>query len=213
MKPTPTMNHLTSFSCLALLSCATITSLHAQELRIGAGYTGSNVRESGNERWVGRAGYQVGADLLLGQRFFVKPGIHLQVRNLNYTVLGVGQDGLPNGVETEYRYTSRSLRVPVLAGVRLMAPVDEPDFNIYLMGGPTALIAINADLNNSSLNITTRSTQWYLGAGLGFEYKFLFLEGGYDVAMTNVFTGDGINTNPKVNNAYIAAGLRFVLKN
>jgi len=67
-------------------------------------------------------------------------------------------------------------------------------------------------LNNTSLSVSTRSTQWYLGFGMGLEYRFLFLEGGYDVAMTNVFTGEGINTNPKVNNLYLAAGLRFALK-
>lgn len=207
------MKHLISYSCIALLSFVTTTSLHAQELRIGGGYTGSNVRESGNEKWVGRAGYQLGVDFLIGQRLFVKPGLHLQVRNLNYTIVDVDANGNTTLSSTEYRYTSRALRVPVLVGLRLMDPADDPDFNVYVMAGPTALIGISADLDNSSLSVTTRSTQWYLGAGLGFEYKFLFLEGGYDVAMTNVFEGDGINTNPKVNNVYLAAGLRFILKN
>jgi len=207
------MKHLISYSCIALLSFAASSSLHAQELRIGGGYTGSNVRESGNEKWVGRAGYQLGVDLLLGQRLFVKPGVHLQVRNLNYTIAGVDANGNTTVSSTEFRYTSRALRVPVLVGLRLMDPANDPDFNVYVMAGPTALIGISADLDNSSLSVTTRSTQWYLGAGLGFEYRFLFFEGGYDVAMTNVFEGDGINTNPKVNNLYIAAGLRFVLRN
>jgi Outer membrane protein beta-barrel domain len=199
-------------SLVALLASASFTALHAQELRLGGGYTGSNVREAGTEKWKGRAGYMLGVDLLLGQRIFVKPGLHLQVRNLNYTVLGIGPNGEHDGTETEYKYTSRALRVPVLVGARLLAPAAENDFNMYVMGGPTALIAINADLDDNSLNVTTRSTQWYLGLGLGMEYKFLFLDGGYDVAMTNVFEGDGINTNPKVNNLYIAAGIRFVLK-
>jgi len=196
----------------AMMGIAAISTLQAQELRLGGGYTASNVRESGTENWVGRSGYQLGVDVLLGQRFFVKPGLHLHVRNLNYTVLGVGQDGLPNGERTEYRYTSRSLRVPALLGLRFVDPADESDFNMYLLAGPTALIGINADLDDNSLNITTRSTQWYLGFGLGVEYKFLFLEGGYDVAMSNAFKGDGINTNPKVNIVYLAGGLRFVLK-
>ncbi|MBK8500136.1 MAG: PorT family protein [Flavobacteriales bacterium] len=197
---------------VALLASASLTTLHAQELRLGGGYNSSNVRESGTEKWVGRAGYQLGVDLLIGQRLFVKPGIHLHVRNLRYTTIGIGQDGQPNGTENEFRYTSNSLRVPVLVGVRLLQPSEENDFNMYAMAGPTALIGMKADLNNNALNITTRNTQWYLGIGAGFEYKFLFLEAGYDVAMTNVFEGDGINTNPKVNNAYIAAGLGFMLK-
>lgn len=206
------MDRFVKLSLVVLLGSATLSPCLAQELRLGGGYTGSNVRDAGTARWVGRAGYQLGVDLLLGQRVFVKPGIHLQVRNMNYTVLGIGQNGEPDGSESEYKYTSRALRIPVLVGARLIAPTDESEFNMYVMGGPTALIAINADLDDNSLNVTTRSTQWYLGFGLGMEYKFLFLEGGYDVAMTNVFEGDGINTNPKVNNLYVAAGVRFELK-
>lgn len=199
-------------SIAAMMGIAAISTLQAQELRLGGGYTGSNVRKSGTENWVGRAGYQLGVDLVLGQRFFLKPGLHLQVRNLNYSVLGVGQDGLPNGTETEFRYTSRSLRVPALLGVRLLDPLDENEFNLYVVAGPTALIGIGADLNNSGFDITTRGTQWYLGFGGGMEYKFLFVEGGYDVALSNVFSGEGLNTNPKVNNVYLSGGLRFVLK-
>lgn len=206
------MERLSKMLCLAILSTATLSTLQAQELRLGGGYTGSNVRESGDERWVGRGGYQFGVDLLIGQRIFVKPGLHLQVRNLDYSIVDIDNNGLALSSSTEYRYTSRALRVPVLVGLRFIDPIDEPDFNVYVMGGPTALIGLSADTDNSTLTVSTRSTQWYLGAGLGFEYKFLFLEGGYDVAMTNVFNGDGINTNPKVNNAYIAAGLRFILK-
>lgn len=195
-----------------LLINGTATTLQAQELRLGGGYSGSNIRESGSEKWVGRAGYQFGVDVLIGERLFVKPGLHFQARNLRYTVLGIGANGDLDGTSSEYKYTSRALRIPVLLGVRLLEPNEENGFNAYVMGGPTALIAINADSDNNSLNVTTRSTQWYLGAGLGFEYKFIFLEGGYDVAMSNVFKGDGINTNPKVNNLYVAAGVRFGLK-
>lgn len=206
------MKHLIKLTLAFVIACGAPSWLSAQELRVGGGYSGSNIRESGAEKWVGRAGYQFGVDVLIGERLFVKPGLHLQVRNLRYTVLGVGQDGLPNGSASEYKYTSQALRIPVLAGVRLLAPPDGNGFNAYIMGGPTALVALKAKSDNNTLNVTTRSTQWYLGAGLGFEYRFLFLEGGYDVAMTNVFKGDGINTNPKVNNLYVATGLRFGLK-
>ncbi|MBK6341675.1 MAG: PorT family protein [Flavobacteriales bacterium] len=195
-----------------LLFNGAAATLQAQELRLGGGYSGSNIRESGSEKWAGRAGYQFGVDVLIGERLFVKPGLHLQVRNLRYTVQGIGPDGSFNGTASEYKYTSRALRIPVLLGARLLAPNEENGFNAYVMGGPTALVAINADSDNNSLNVTTRSTQWYLGAGFGVEYKFLFLEGGYDVAMTNVFKGDGVNTNPKVNNIYVCTGVRFGLK-
>ena len=207
------MNTLTSLSIIAFLGTAMLGPASAQELRLGGGYSGSIVDKAGTDNWKGRAGYQFGVDALLGQRFFIKPGIHMQYRNLNYTTVGVGQDGVSNGITTENRYTSKALRIPILAGIRLIAPATDTDFNMYIHAGPTALIGLSAEQDDNTLSFTTRSTQWYLGFGAGMEYRFVFLEGGYDVGMSNVFKGDGVNTNPKVNNLYVAAGFRLLLKN
>lgn len=213
----PWYNHLLrmlNFKTLAIsltLCVASAATLQAQELRLGGGYSGSKVDADGSDNWKGRAGYQYGIDVLLGNRFFLKPGIYMQVRNLDYTTEGLGQDGVANGITTETRYTSKALRIPLMGGIRLMEPTDESDFNVYVMGGPTALIGLNARSDNNSINVSTRSTQWYLGVGLGMEYRFLFLDAGYDVGMSNVFNGDGVNTNPRINNSHISAGLRFVL--
>ncbi len=197
---------------LSLLMCAAAaTTLQAQEIRLGGGYSGSKVDADGSDNWKGRAGYQYGLELLLGNRFFIKPGIYMQIRNLDYTTVGLGQDGVSNGIETETRYTSKALRIPLMGGIRLIDPTDDTDFNLYVTGGPTALIGLSTESDNNSLSFTTRGTQWYLGFGAGMEYRFLFVDAGYDVGMTNMFNGDGINTNPRINNSYITAGLRFVL--
>lgn len=194
-----------------LFSILTTVNAGAQEFRLGGGYNGSNVRETGEEQWIGRAGYQFGADVLMGGKWFLKPGVHLVVRNLNYTMAGVNPDGTLNGTGTEFRYTNRSLRVPLLAGRRLLDPASDPAFNVYIMGGPTALFNLSADLDNDALEVETRQSQWYLGFGGGVELSFLFLEAGYDVAMNNVFEGETFNTNPQVNNVYVAGGLRLNL--
>ncbi len=183
----------------------------AQEFRFSGGYNGSNVSEAGKEKWVGRAGYQFGADLLLGGTWYVRGGAHLQVRNLNYSIAGLDGNGGATGVETEFAYTSRSLRVPLSLGRRLLDPADEPPFNVYLFGGPTALFNLSADLDNDQLDVQTSATQWYIGFGGGAEFSFLFAEAGYDVAMTDVFQGEGFATNPKVNQVYVAAGVRLQL--
>jgi len=205
------MNPLHAFPLAALLSCAAISTAHAQDFRLGGGYTGSNVREAGEEQWIGRAGYQFGADLVLGRQWFVKPGIYLQVRNLNYSLAGTNEDGSPTGTDVEFRYTSRALRVPLMLGRRLLDPSDSPAVNIYIMGGPTALFGLTADLDNDELDAETKAAQWYLGFGGGAEISFIYLEAGYDVAMSNVFEGDAFDTNPMVNNLYLSAGVRLRL--
>lgn len=206
------MNAPRKFALIGLLVTSSFLTLQAQELRLGGGYSGSKVDADGSDNWKGRAGYQYGLEVLLGNRFFLRPGIYMQIRNLDYTTVGLGQDGKPNGITTETRYTSKALRIPLMGGIRLLDPAADPKgFNMYVTGGPTALIGLSTNTGENSLSFTTRSTQWYLGFGIGAEYRFLFLDAGYDVGMSNMFNGDGINTNPRINNSYITAGLRFIL--
>jgi hypothetical protein len=205
------MNHSARITLLALLVFILSMPMMAQQLRLGGGYSGSNVVEAGDEQWVGRAGYLLGADMAFGSTWFLRPGIFLNVRNLNYSIAGLDPNGDPTGTDVEFQYTSRSLRVPLHVGRRLFDPADDTALNIYLFAGPTALLNLNADLDNDALNVSTSPAQWYLGGGAGLEVAFLFVEAGYDVAMTNVFEGQTFRTNPKVNNAYALAGLRFNL--
>jgi hypothetical protein len=178
----------------------------AQEFHLSAGYNGSNVQKAGDEGWIGRGGYMFGADVKLGQRWFLEPGIHFMVRNLNFSYATAVD--IP---AQEFRYTERSLRVPLMLGLNLLDPAEDPPVNVSLMGGPTALIGLSSELDRNSLDITTRGTQWYLGFGGEVEMGFLFVNGGYDVAMSNVFDGDSFATNPKANFYHLAAGVRLKL--
>ncbi|MGV3638447.1 MAG: porin family protein [Flavobacteriales bacterium] len=198
---------------LVSLGLIGVGSMQAQEFRFGAGYNGSNVRDAGDERWVGRAGYHAGVDLVLGRLWFLRPGAHFQVRNLNYTLAGVDQNGDPFGSDVEFRYTDRSLRVPLLVGRRLIDPDDDPGLNVYVVGGPTALFNLSADLDNDQLEVRTTGTQWFIGAGAGLEIGFLFLEGGYNVAMSDIFDGEAFSTDPRVNQVLLSAGVRLRLAN
>jgi len=195
------------------LSIAMLSTVNAQEIRFGGGYNGSNVNKAGPERWVGKAGYQFGADVMLGNRWFVKPGIHFMVRNLNYTSALVDTSAVGGAQvgNVEFRYTDRWLMVPVHVGVHLLDPADDPAVNVYVQAGPTALFKLNADLDNDALTVTTNPAQWYLGGGAGVEISFIFVEAGYNVAMSNVFKGNDFQTNPKVNQFYITAGVRLKL--
>lgn len=183
----------------------------AQEVRLYGGYNGSNVAKSGAEDWRGQAGYQFGADVLIGNRWFLMPGIEFLVRNLNYSFTQTSPDGTTTIPDQEFKYTSRSLRVPVMLGLHLIDPESDPAVNIYLMGGPSAMMNLNADLGNDALDVETNNTQWYVGFGGGVELGFLFAEAGYDVAMSNVFKGSTFETNPKVNFLHINAGVRLRL--
>jgi len=196
------------------LSIAVLSTVSAQEIRLGGGYNGSNVNKAGTDRWTGRAGYQFGADVMLGNRFFVKPGIHFMVRNMNYTVVDTSTSPVANNVE--FRYTDRWLVVPVHVGVHLLDPADDHTVNAYIQAGPTALFKLNADLNSPNSTVTVNPAQWYFGGGAGIEISFVFIEAGYNVAMNKLFKDndsfrDRFDTNPKVNQLYVTAGVRLKL--
>lgn len=182
-----------------------------QELRVSGGYNGSNISETGKEKWVGKAGYQFGAELLLGNRWFVKGGAHFMVRNIGYSVAGVDDQGNPTDNVTEFRYTSQFLRVPIHGGFRFIDPKDEPVVNAYLMAGPTALFKLKAEFEEDAVDVDTNPAHWFIGAGAGLQFGPVFVEGGYDMAMNNVFRGSNFNTNPKVNQIYALIGVRLKL--
>lgn len=197
------MKHLTLLLPLLFL---TALPCSAQEFHLSVGYNGSNVSKATNEQWKGRGGYQFGADVLIGHRWFIKPGIHYVSRNLKFSYVNSADNST-----LERNYTSRSLSIPVMFGSYFLDPVENSEFNIYAMGGPTAFIGLKADMDGDELTVDTRPAQWYLGFGAGVEFGFLFLESGYDVAMTNVFKGEHLDTNPKVNYLHIIGGLRLNL--
>lgn len=195
--------------CLGGL-CLTMGT-YAQELRLSGGYNGSNVREAGDQRWTGRAGYQFGADIMLGNTWFARAGTHLMVRNLNYALLSSDTNGVSVQGNTEFRYTSRSLRVPLQVGRFVLDKRDDPTFNAYAFAGPTALFHLNARLEQDEFEVETAPVQWSIGFGGGAQYRFLFVEAGYDVAMNNIFEGEAPNTDPRVNQVYAVAGVRLEL--
>jgi len=136
----------------------------------------------------------------------LKPGLHYVSRNLYYSYT----DAIDLSTQ-EVKYKSNSLAIPLMVGTYFMDPRDEPGFNMYVMGGPTALIGLSSEANNDQFVVKTNPAQWYLGFGAGAEFGILFLEGGYDVAMSNVFKGDEFETNPKVNYLHLIAGVRLRL--
>ncbi|MBK7385178.1 MAG: hypothetical protein IPI81_17885 [Flavobacteriales bacterium] len=104
---------------------------------VSAYYNASNVREAGDEHWIGRGGYQFGIDALLGNnRLFVKPGMHFLVRNLRYTYSN-GTDVVAQTAHTPaVRPACRS------AGCAIGTdPATESEGEPLCNGEPTALIS------------------------------------------------------------------------
>lgn len=194
---------------LIALTAALPTLSQGQELRLSGGYNGSNVQPANGEGWTGRAGYQFGADLLLGDQMFLRTGLHLLVRNLDYTYAEANGQGIPDAPPEDFDYTSRSLRVPLQVGLHVLDPEKGTALNAYAVAGPSLLYTLNTRLSQDELEVTTTDMQGYLGFGLGATLGFLFIEGGYDVALSRAVETNF--TDPKVNMYYLMGGLRLQL--
>lgn len=192
---------------IATLAAVFTTPAIAQEFRLYAGGNATNVHETkdGNE-WSGRPGFQLGADLMLGKMFYLQPGVQFLVRQMKYTT--TAEEEIP---AFEYEYTSQAIRIPLMAGIHLFDPAEEPTVNVRFFGGPSYVIGLKAEFDDQGIEdvYTTRNDQWYLGFGGGMELGFLFLDAGYDVAMTNVFKGEDLETNPKANLLWANVGFRL----
>ncbi|MCB0791817.1 MAG: hypothetical protein H6595_12140 [Flavobacteriales bacterium] len=192
-----------------MLTLATSGTTDAQEIRLSGGYNGSDVGPAKSDGWVGRAGYQFSADLLLGHRLFFRTGTHFLVRNLNYSYVPANGDGVPSEVEQEYRYTERCLYVPAQLGFRFFDPVGDPTVNLYVVGGPSALFTLDTHLSDAELDVRSNSAMVLAGGGLGVTIGFLFVEGGYHAALDRSLHTS--LTDPKVNMYYIMGGVRLQL--
>lgn len=188
---------------------AAASSATAQEIRLSAGYNGSQVQEAGRDGWLGKGGYQFGADLLLGGQLFLRTGGHLLVRNLDYSYLRSDDNGLPETAPDDFDYTSRSLRVPAQVGFYLLDPEDSPGFNVYAVAGPSLVYALSTELDANELEVRTKDAQVYLGFGAGATLGFLFVEGGYDAALAR--SVETRLTDPKFNYYYLMGGVRLRL--
>lgn len=185
----------------------------AQELHVSGGYNATNVRESGDDpnAWTGRTGYQFGADLQLGDVWFARGGVHLQVRNMDYSTTTLDTAGASDLVNTSFTYTERSLRVPLLIGRNLLRSSDDPPVNVYVLAGPTALLHLSTSLDNDDLDVEAAPAQWLIGFGGGLTFSFLFAEATYGIGMSDIFKGETFGTNPRVNQFCLNAGIRLKL--
>jgi hypothetical protein len=192
---------------IAALAACLATPAIGQEFRLYAGGNATNVHETKDgDEWKGRPGFQLGADLMLGKMFYLQPGVQLLVRQLKYTT--TAEESVP---AFEYEYTSQAIRIPLLVGIHLFDPAEEPTLNVRFFGGPSYVRNIKAEFDDEGIEdiYTTQNDQWYLGFGGGVEMGFLFLDAGYDVAMSDVFKGEDLTTNPRANLLWANVGFRL----
>lgn len=192
-----------------LLSLASIAAFSQLELKPAIGFNvarfdSNPVFEVQDDSIVtqGKAGYQVGASLLIGRKLYIEPGVF-------YTRLT--QDMSPTNIEkSQFTYSASFIRVPVNFGFQFIGSTNSfAGLRIFL--GPSMFIPLGIKENDYPLvKEDVNSPQFDISAGAGLNIWFLFLDVSYGWGLTPQYTDDPIEA--KMQSFYANLGFRFKLK-
>ena len=191
------------FLSLALLVSLCQLAFAQIELRPQIGYNASSLtKDLDFGSFDTDQGIQFGLDLLIGNRFYVQPGLLWETVNNQFDQ--GGENGLIN-------FQVNRVRIPLLVGYRFFSPQNTGRyFNLRLFTGPNASFAINKAVNQNSLAFTKDDLQnsvfgWH--AGLGLDIAILFIDAGYTFGLSEVFKD--LPSGPRNNLFYANGGVRI----
>jgi len=126
-----------------------------------------------------KMGYQYGAGVLIGNKFYVEPGIQF-----------VRKTSVITENSTDFDFSQNFVKIPVYAGYHLLGAEDKP-LALRIFAGPTVSVPgkikkgadqIDKDHINKSI--------WAVDGGVGLDILFLFIEANYEYSF-NDYATDG----------------------
>lgn len=159
--------------------------MQAQEMGVHVGHNDCYLRNAGDEGCIANARYQGLVDLVPGNMYFLPPGSCLHVNTLYYSMSAIDHQGVVSS-DVNYDSTTRSLRLPLWAGVQLSQTDEDNTMNNYLAVGPTALLNFRSDLDTEQFTVQTIPAQQFLGGAAGAELGALFVEARPDVPRNDI---------------------------
>ena len=147
-------------SILTLLSLLIgISSFSQIELKPAIGINLTDVsKDPESSKASGQVGYQVGASVLIGKKFYVDPGIFWVKKSTEFV-----EEGTSAG---EFNLNMSGIRIPVTVGYHLLGS-EESLAALRLLGGASAFIVTSVDAEGADKD-DFKSPTWgvYAGAGL-----------------------------------------------
>jgi hypothetical protein len=142
-------------------------------------------------------GFQVGADLQIGDKFYVQPGVQLEFLNNTIEPRSGGEEDLKRTY----------LRIPVMVGYNFAGA--ESNFGFRVFTGPNMGINMSSKSDLGDVEEEVKNAIFGWNAGLGIDFiSILFVDLGYQVGLTEVFEDTNLNTGARNNLFYGNAGLR-----
>jgi hypothetical protein len=197
-----------SFLILAFFA-AFITCQAQVEIRpfLGANFSDVSKTSDGTSTKA-KLGGQIGASLMIGNRFHLNPGIAYFSRSTEFST--------SDNFQTDQ--TVEGVIIPILVGYRLVDPTTEPFFNFRLFAGPSLMFLTTTKYDNGDFNdvVDWNDTQWGAQLGAGLDVSIFFVDFTYEFGLTN--TNDGLSgdsglvgnfSEVKQNTFIVNAGVRL----
>ena len=146
----------------------------------------------------GRGGILVGADLRIGDRIYVQPGLFVLGSKTVYSY----SDSLFVDPTEVKRFEGK---LKGLIGVKIV----DSSFKLRAMAGPTYNFNLNLDTeDNPYFNKEEfRNGYFNIDAGIGVDISILSAEIGYSFAVTDIFDNDVFENKPKYQTIYATVGI------
>jgi hypothetical protein len=207
------------FTLIALMSLFAITATFAQSLDIRA-YGGMNVLQLTTDKGTsliegvlhhrnvsGRPGYQFGAAVTFGERFFVQPGIEWATISTK-----IVNKNSQTGNELTDETSLSMFSVPLKFGYRFIDPEQENTFNVRIFGGFDGhhITKVNHTTKSGAFGDITKDdyTNLIMNAdfGMGIDIFIFYIDLGYQLGLSPVHSSGDL---AKANSFYANLGLRF----
>ena len=169
----------------------------------------SNVSDSPNGTDTqAKIGGQIGANVMIGNRFHLNPGIAYFTRSTEFSSSG----------DVNLDQTVEGVTIPILIGYRFVDPTTEPFLNFRLSAGPSLMFLTTTKYDNGEATeaVNWNDSQWGAQIGAGLDISIFFIDAGYEFGLTN--THDGLKEDSgffedfgkiKQNTFIINAGVRL----
>lgn len=168
------MKNFTLLMVVLFLSVATYAQV---ELKPAIGLTITDVSKNPDTgKAKGRAGFQIGGSVLIGNKFYFEPGVFYTKKSTEFVEEGVSANDI--------KLNMTGIRIPVTVGYHLLGN-EESLAALRIMAGGSAFIVTGVDAENADKE-DFNSPAWGVYAGAGVDVWILFLDVKYEWSLTDV---------------------------
>ena len=155
-------------------------------------------KEPATGEYKGRAGFQIGGSVAIGNKVYFEPGIFYVKKTTEYV------DENTQGLNDQ-DFNISGIRVPLTVGFNLLGSQSAP-IGLRGFGGVSAFfLADIKDLNKDDFN----TASWGTYVGLGLDITILFVEASYEWSLTNVQKNIQNIDVGKSRSLFVNAGIRI----